>query len=191
MKFKKILSTLVVVSVAMLLFVPQSAFSAACSFPGSCGRATEPGQSCTLTHLGYSRPANCKYATYGGELDEYGGGCSVCCNTCNSGYVLDGCACVLPPSCTCSCSNNPNGCNRSGSCTCSGTTPNYATCTNSCGSCQKCSNNSCVNKSCTGSYCTTINTSSCTCGPGTCPSGGSDSTGTYTYTKSGSCDAPS
>lgn len=67
-----------------------------------------------------------------------------------------------------------------------------STCTiTSCSGCYKLSGGSCVQKSCSGSYCTTINTSSCTCGPGTCPSGGSDSTGTYTYTKSGSCDAPS
>lgn len=61
----------------------------------------------------------------------------------------------------------------------------------SCNTCYKLSGGACVAKSCSGSYCGTINMSSCTCGPGTCPSGGSDATGTYAYTKSGSCDAPS
>jgi hypothetical protein len=36
-----------------------------------------------------------------------------------------------------------------------------------------------------------LDTTNCTCGPGDCPSGNTDDIGTYTYSKSGSCDAPS
>jgi hypothetical protein len=92
------------------------------------------------------------------------------CVGCETGYQVDGSGgCMLTPTCTCSCSNNPNTNYLSGSCSCSGTSPNYSSC-----SCSlTCGANCKLN-------------SSCACEVD-CPSGGTDGTGTYTYTASGSC----
>jgi hypothetical protein len=110
-------------------------------------------------------------------------GCrDACTSNCSSGQTQD---------CTSSIANAANAtkaCVQSGDCMVFS-----STCTlNSCNTCYKKSGNTCVAKSCSeASPCGTINMSSCTCGPGTCPSGATDSVGTYVYTSSGSCSAPS
>ncbi|MCL2331818.1 MAG: solute carrier organic anion transporter, partial [Proteobacteria bacterium] len=172
----------------------SGAFGASCSLQAGCDAGTYDWSGCTSdmnTACDYNRPASCGAAdsnhctswTWNGSFpptsSQLTGGNQVnlyChCGSCESGYEVPAGAAQAnkvcqPISCTCSCSNNPSVCKRGGSCSCSGSSPNYATCTNSadntsCNTSYVCCNGSCCTNSsqtCVSSVCTTPCTCSCT-----------------------------
>ncbi|MCL2331845.1 MAG: hypothetical protein FWC61_04890 [Proteobacteria bacterium] len=87
---------------------------------------------------------------------------------CASGYTGSptSCSSTCTAPCSCSCANNPITCMRGGSCSCSGSSPSYTTCTDNCGTgkcCDTSGTGTCKDTTQTGSDTAGSFTQTCTC----------------------------
>jgi len=140
--------TCIIAPVPVIVHPCPACVPSGCSVPANSCKGTNNCGNCTLADN-----ANC-------------GTGRICCggNCCSSGQTCVSGSCITP--CSCSCANNPITCMRGGTCSCSGSSPSYTTCTDNCGTgkcCDTSGTGTCKDTTQTGSDTAGSFTQTCTC----------------------------